>query len=694
MMNMPSARRRNRSGSILPLYGVTMLVILVFFGLALDIGYFYAEKGFRQTIVDISALSIMGSLDRTESSKEQLDYINQQLRNMEATNGLDSGDLKVKTLTDADGDVVQLEVYNVARVDTLMLGLAGLGFVNIGVDAVAGRGFIRSVIKDCVGDPDGSLGLFGCIRVKIAGNVLLDSYNAAGGSYASQKTISGCQLYAGDSLQVGSNRLVWANGNFCLNGDILSGLDTTVKGSSGVINGDVTTEYYNGSEDVISGSLTKQHYPELNLPSKAASATALSNDNDTVVGHNSTALAAPFFQLKKGNGSSEIELTAGKNYYFKSIDLSSSVDIRIKGNPVYAGPVNITLDGDAKINGNIVSDMTPTRPGWLEINGIACTSACCDGCRSSGVGHRDNHGKHDDYNHAEDAHSAVDHTVEHTTDTTHDTAEHTTDTTHDTTEHATDTTHDTTEHTSDTTHDSSDGHDTGHEGWSFPSAPSSHDGHSSLSQPQPASPVVEPLFTLALARGDWDTLAGAVPAARTAVTFDLDRALLLAALPGATGSSRLDSGAMYDVPVWQLPGAFNLAASSHHSSGSDHDSSGHGDSGHSASPPPPPPPPPPSTHDTHDADTHDSSHTPSVPSVSTGRCSIRFGGNSQIFANIYAPGYNVTVTGGNDFHGRIFADEVEIKGNTGYHYDQSLGACVVIVSDSKADDGERVHLIR
>ncbi len=64
---------------------------------------------------------------------------------------------------------------------------------------------------------------------------------------------------------------------------------------------------------------------------------------------------------------------------------------------------------------------------------------------------------------------------------------------------------------------------------------------------------------------------------------------------------------------------------------------------------------------------------------STGRLDGTLGltGNSSIHADIYAPGYTVTLTGGGgsedgDVFGRIYAKAIDVRGNQSIHFDESL----------------------
>lgn len=486
----------NRDGSVVALYALAMSMLILCVGLSLDVGYVYSQKGAGQITSDIAALCVLGSLDRTLTPEQQVQYVNDQVRHFETANGLPAGFWTIRTVTRGDGDIVQLTLNATNPLPTMIMNLAGIERVNVGLESVVVRGFLRQVAApNC----PGNLGLFGCARLQIRGNPLIDSYRSDLGTYASQAVHTGCgtsmgghenhlgeggheghgeAVYANRNLLGGSNRLVDMNGSFCYHGDSTSGLDTSLAGA-GRLDGSVTTEYFTGDTAIVANQILTQSVSEINLATAVGAATASSNDNATLVGHDPVAIASPDFRLKAEGGSHEVQLQAGKKYYFKDIDLSGAVTVRITGNPDSAGPVEIALDGDAKFAGDLTCDVLPMRPGWLKIVGVNGTTECCEGCRTSGTGHRGGHGHHD---------------------------------------------------------------------------------------------------------------------------------------------GEVESGTEVE----------------HH---------------------------------------------------------IKFTGNSTIFADIYAPGFHIDTTGVSQYYGRIIGEDVQIQGNSGFHYDETLGGCLSIVQDDIAEDGERIHLV-
>ncbi len=620
-----------RKGAVIVLYAIATFTLVLFLGMSLDVGFLYTQKGFGQTISDITALTVLGTTDTSVPQADQQIYITNQVRNMEKENGLTSPFYDIEIIWDQKGDAIRLILNAINPLPTLVMNLVGISEVNVGIEAIAERGFLRSVVEDC---PDGNLGIFACIRLDLRGKPLFDSYRSDGGTYTSQANTAGpCRTYANNNLLSASNRLVDMRGNFCYNGDTRSGLDTNLRGS-GKLTGNVDTENFTGNDGLIGGELDTKSIPEINLPAAVATATADSNDNAWITGHNLSKIASPNFELKANGGSHEIQLAAGKRYYFRKISIPSSVNIRIVGDPIANGPVEINLAGEAKINGDIVSNTNPIRPGWLKITGLDCNSACCLGCSSSGEGHRGSHGGHDDGHDSGSEHASTD---------THEDSHHTDTDTHDThsepdpcaADEPPDDDPPDTHDTHDDSHDT-DTHDDTHD-----------DGHASLGSNQLPSALNLPALIAGLAGPAWK----------------LPNAVNLAALPVDGQLS----------PAWMLPNAINLATETHDDDTHDtHDDDTHDDDTHDD--------------DTHDDDTHE-------PPNNSPKCQIKFSGKATIYADIYAPGYNVTATGCANIHGRIMADEIQFKGNSRFHYDETLGACLNFVSDETSEDGERVHLV-
>lgn len=601
-------RRQNRDGVAIVLYAIAMFTIMLCMGLALDAGYLYTQKGMGQLTEDIIALIVLGSTDRALTHDQQIAYIEDQVNRLEAANGLPTPFYTRRTESNTEGDVVKLILNAPNPLKTMMMNLIGIGSVNVGLEAIAVRGFvIKKIDPNC----PGNLGLFGCVRLQVQGNPLVDSYKSGLGSYASQAVNPGCgsssgsgshgeddgghdgggsgshshlshgghgghgeSLYARRNLLGMSNRMVDLTGSFCYHGDTQSSLDTEVVGS-GLVDGKVTTEYFDGDSDLITDGVVIEPVSDFNLIPAVGSASATSNDNGTISGgFDPDALLPPNFQLKQKGSNKEILLTAGKKYYFKEIDMAGASKLRIIGNPATAGPVEITLDGDAKFNGDITSDVQPTRPGWLKLTGINGCTQCCVGCQSSGVGHRGGHGHHDAM-----------------------------------------------------------------------------------------------LPGLKRFLGQEPVQFGAAPSAPSG----LQLLGTLGVMPNP------------DLPAWMQPGALNLADGGH-GGGDDHGGGGGG------------------SHDGHDdglpgghADGHyhhsEAGPCDDGPGHSNGSAhSIKFAGNSTVFMDIYAPGYNVNTNGVSQYHGRIMAEEIQLQGNIGFHYDEDLGGCVQVV-ESDTGDNAKVHLI-
>lgn len=617
-------RKQNKRGAVLALYAIAMSMLVVCVGLSIDAGYLYTQKGAGQLTADITALAVLGSLDRTLTPSDQQQYVVDQVNNLERANGLPINFWTRYPTARPDGDIIRLKLNATNPLSTMVMNLVGISTVNVGIESIAVRGFIRHQIDPNCPTP-GNLGLFGCIRLLVQGNPLIDSYNSAAGTYASQAIHPGCGSstggtgghgsggpgggkYAGKNVLGASNRLVKLKGAFCFQGNTLSSLDTEI-GGSGLLTGNATTEFFSGDAGQVAGSVITQSVPDINLVPAVGTATTATNDNATITGANMSRLGSPHFELRPASGSHEIQLTAGKKYYFKCISLAGGADIRVLGNPTTAGGVQITLEGPARINGDIKSDIQPMRPGWLKIIGINGTTECCVGCASSGTGHRGIHGHEDgdsdcpasEGHHHRDIHCGG-------SDGHHETLH------------------------GDGCHGGSHsecGSDAGCGG-----GDTGHGSHRCQVRPQNADEML--------------------------IGWNQTQSAGLSRLLGTLG--RLDDD---PTPAWMRPGALNLV----HSGGDD--------DAHS---------------DSHGSHSGDSDVDAGVSCCGTEK-EIRFGGHSVVFADVYAPGYRVSTNGTDQFHGRIMAEDVQLRGTAGFHYDESLGGCISLTSDDTAQDGEKVHLV-
>lgn len=378
-------------------YVLSLFFFFGFMALAADVGYLYTQKANIQLVSDTAALAALASLDYTQSHDAQLAYVTNQVNYFEQAHGLPTGRFALSTQSASNGNIIQVKLDSANRSNTFFLALFGMSALNVGVESIAIRGTIRyDYDKDC----PGALGFFGCTHVEYSGNPIADSYLSDQGWYADQAVNVGCgaarggheehlgeggwqghgeQKYARSKMGTGTNWTMSFNGNFCYHGKAQSGRDTEIVGGSGYVDGTLITENFSGDSTLVSEGVKVQSVPDTFLPTAVATATATSNDNGTVVGAKASELASPNFKLS-AQGSNEIQLQAGRRYYFKEIKISGSTAIRIVGDPRVAGPVKITLDGDADINGDITSDVVPTRPGWLELTGLGGCSNCCNDC--------------------------------------------------------------------------------------------------------------------------------------------------------------------------------------------------------------------------------------------------------------------------------------------------------------------------
>ncbi|MBI4865426.1 MAG: hypothetical protein HY816_00600 [Candidatus Wallbacteria bacterium] len=68
------------------------------------------------------------------------------------------------------------------------------------------------------------------------------------------------------------------------------------------------------------------------------------------------------------------------------------------------------------------------------------------------------------------------------------------------------------------------------------------------------------------------------------------------------------------------------------------------------------------------------SSTQNLPEAcSSGKPAIQITGGGSLYADLYAPGYDMKLTGNGGIYGRAYANTLEIGGTTYFHYDEALG---------------------
>lgn len=311
-----------RRGAVIVLVAVSMITILIFGALAVDVGHLCAVVGDMQHTADGASLAGASAIRDEDPGSVRARALN-IISAMQDSLGFDS----------LDDQVIELGTWS--SITREFTSLADSGAVRpFAVRVVSHRSetpyffaaiighYSADVFREAVAVGSGPCtGIWGIEGVK-AGSISTDSYDATAGPYEAAT--------AGEDGDLCSGRELTINGSIDLHGDAMSGFgyDVEVNGSSGVITGLTTSNYL----DVTS--------PEVDFGN-----VATANDNATI--GLTDGGSSPW---KKSGWHLDIQgqqtLTlAGGTYYFDSVKLSGGATIQI------TGPSKIYVSGSIDATG-------------------------------------------------------------------------------------------------------------------------------------------------------------------------------------------------------------------------------------------------------------------------------------------------------------------------------------------------------
>ena len=307
----PATRRR---GSVVVLTAITMMTLLCFGALAVDVGYICSLVAEMQNTADASSLAGASALrdGQYDMWKERTFRILGRNQKLQGFQSLDDQVVEVgrwdragQTFTRMDpSDANHANAVRVVskrnRVQLFFAAIMGKHTTNVAREAVA------QVTPTCAG-------IWGLESVDVPGNVVVDSFDSSTGAYS--------MATASDNGDVCSNGPLTVAGSIEINGDTL-GSPVTVHGGKAVITGSVDTL----EEPVV-------------VPPPEFGDVAVNNDNASI--GTTDKGASPFSSgLNVQVGANDNLTLPPGTFYFESVTFRAAATLTV------TGPTTIYVAGD------------------------------------------------------------------------------------------------------------------------------------------------------------------------------------------------------------------------------------------------------------------------------------------------------------------------------------------------------------
>jgi hypothetical protein len=321
---------KRRRATVAVLTAVTLVVLLIFASLAIDLGFVRAVCGDMQHTADAGALAAASALmqsdgKETEDAKDRaVDVIERMLKSQ----GVDALDDQIIEFGTWDYSTREFTPVSVAS-GTKPFAVRVVGVRNktpLFFAGVMGK-YSTNVTREAVALASGPCaGIWGLEGVKVTGSVLTNSYNSDDGPYSADT--------AGENGDICSGRNITVNGSVEVDGDVMCGFGY-----------EVTT---NGNPEIT--GLTTANTGPITAPTVDFGNIKSVND-DTLIGQ-TTAGKSPW----KGagwnlyiNANDNLNVPPGK-YYMDSITMHSGSTLTVTGpTTVYVGG-NVAASGGGVIN--------------------------------------------------------------------------------------------------------------------------------------------------------------------------------------------------------------------------------------------------------------------------------------------------------------------------------------------------------
>jgi len=326
---VPRHHSSRRRAAVAVLTAVTLVVLLIFASLAVDLGFVRAVCGDMQHTADAGALAAASALMQsdgkdTEDAKERaLDVIER----MEQSQGFEALDDQIIEFGTWDYSTREFTPITSASQKPFAVRVVGVrNKTPLFFAGVMGK-YSTNVTREAVALASGPCaGIWGLEGVKVTGNVLTNSYISDDGPYSAAT--------AGENGDICSGRNITVNGGVEVDGDVMCGFGY-----------EVTT---NGNPE-ITGLTTANTGP--------VTAPTLNFGNITSVNDDAKLGLTKSGKSPYKGGTGNLYLNANDNldfppgnYYFKSITMHSGSTLTVSGpTTVYVGG-NVDASGAGVLN--------------------------------------------------------------------------------------------------------------------------------------------------------------------------------------------------------------------------------------------------------------------------------------------------------------------------------------------------------
>lgn len=358
-----------RKGNVLVLVATGVTALVLFGGLAVDVGFWYARKSSAQAVLDVAALSAIGGWDDASGTTGTFDtektVVENLVRQTLSSNGLDPNRFTtVVTRSATRDDPETVTVDGTIDVPAFFGAIVGRTLISMRVRAVASASVLVSPPTPC------SIVGINFVDIGGGGTSSLDSFDSTVGAYSPVNTLAGnAKTFDRANVHVCSNGEITYNGNISQFGGGNAIDDIRVNGGSAFISGKLKSGdeiRTNGSSTVLGGTVAPTTVDPVNLPAAVLPTNIQTqNDNGLITGDFDAAALTdkshPRLTTKGTPGASgkTIFIPAGGTYYFENVEiLSSNSRIQITGDPALAGKTRFFVNGGFTANGGIIHSAT------------------------------------------------------------------------------------------------------------------------------------------------------------------------------------------------------------------------------------------------------------------------------------------------------------------------------------------------
>lgn len=333
---------RSRRGAVAVLTAISIVVLIMFATLAVDLGFVRAVCGDMQNSADSAALagaSVLWDAGEAKNSDpaEIRERALEMIERMHKSQGFDAPDdqiIEVGSWNPKTGIFVSMEESGTSRPFAVRV-VSVRKNTPLFFAAIMGK-YQTEVTREAVAQGSGLCsGIWGLRGVRVNGNVLTDSYNS--------QTVAYDAALAGDDGDLCSGRALRISGSVEVNGDAMAGMGYDVE--------------INGGAAEITG-FTSSNTQDVTGPTVDLSTIKFVNDNSKIP--NTQGKKSPW---KNGginlNANDSLTLPPG-NYYFNSITMHSGATI------ITSGATKIYVGGTVDASGAGIVNSS-AKPGNLSI---------------------------------------------------------------------------------------------------------------------------------------------------------------------------------------------------------------------------------------------------------------------------------------------------------------------------------------